>query len=311
MKAVDPAPVLQLLARERLALDETPPGRTAFLSHLGAAAPLRPGPWIGHRDLLYALALANLSPSQRESLARAVLVEHDRSFGVGRLRLRAAPSGLPLGGSLLWLSPRDGALRALYAWALGPAAKPLAADWLVLRAHPAFALDDPPPVLDPAPLSTAAALGDVLVLVDTAVTARLVAARLRPVAPVAAHPRFAPHLDGLDPEAGIVLWPHDALGSRALVRRKLIAAVLVDAPAEVRARTEAWLADLRPRPDLAEVTAPGIADRSRLAAFVEACGRPSVLLRGDPTAVAEARTFLEDAGVPTVPLGEPIQLPLV
>lgn len=53
--------VLRMLAQERLSIDESEPGRTTFLSHLGAQPKLVPGPWIGHRDLLYALALANLT----------------------------------------------------------------------------------------------------------------------------------------------------------------------------------------------------------------------------------------------------------
>lgn len=311
MSEIDPGPVVQLLARERLALDDTSHGRTAFFSHLGASPRLRPGPWIGHRDLLYALALANLAPTQRESLARAVLVEHGRDFGVGRLRLRTAPSGLPLGGSLLWIEPRDAGPRILYAWAVGPKAQAVAADWLLLRAHPAFGLDEPPPVLDAAPLATAAALGDVLVAVDTAVTARLVADHLRGRVPLAAHPRFAPHLDGLDADASVVLWPHDALGSRGLRRRKLLAVLLVDAPEYVRAAAETWVRGLSPMPDMAAVTAPGIVDRDGLVAFVDACDRPAVCLRGDPAIVSGANAFLQDAGFRTAPSGEAHQLRLL
>ncbi len=311
MKAPDPSPVLQRLAQERLALDETPPGRTAFLSHLGAALPLRPGPWIGHRDLLYALALANLSPAQRESLARAILVEHDRPFGVGRLRLRTAPSGLPLGGALLWMAPRGSSERILYAWGLGPGAKPLTVSWLLLRAHPSFGLADPPPALDPKAVATAAALGDVLVAVDGAVTAKLVADRLRPVVPVAAHPRFAPHLDGLDPAAQVLVWPHDALGSRALSRRSLVAILLVDAPEAVRSQATLHAAARHPVPEVVPVGGPGRLDRAGLLRFVDACGRPAVCLRGDPASVAGAAACLRGAGVATATLGEAAQLRLL
>src|SRR5690606_39483822 len=100
--------VQHMVSRERLSLDEPGPDRTCFLSHVGAQEKLVPGPWIAHRDLVYAMALANLSPAQRTSLARAVLLEHGREFGVGRLRLEAASSGLPVGGSSLRLEPRQG-----------------------------------------------------------------------------------------------------------------------------------------------------------------------------------------------------------
>jgi len=64
--------VQRMLARERLSIDDPQLGRTCFLSHLGAQSKLVPCPWVGHRDLLYALALANLNPAQRTSLGSGV-----------------------------------------------------------------------------------------------------------------------------------------------------------------------------------------------------------------------------------------------
>jgi len=136
--------VQTMLARARLSIDDTQSGRTCFLSHLGAQERLSPGAWMGHRDLLYGLALANLSPSQRTSLARAVLVDHGREFGVGRLRLQTLASGLPLGGSSLLMEPRTGGTSCLYTWALGPGATPATCDWLLLRASPQWAVEAAP-----------------------------------------------------------------------------------------------------------------------------------------------------------------------
>ena len=118
------AAVQRMLARERLSIDDSQPGRTCFLSHVGAQPRLLPGPWVGHRDQIYALALANISPPQRTSLARAVLVEYEREFGIGHLQLEAVPSGLPLGGSSLRMRHRTGGPTCLHTWALGPGAKP-------------------------------------------------------------------------------------------------------------------------------------------------------------------------------------------
>ncbi|MCA9704857.1 MAG: hypothetical protein KDK70_03275, partial [Myxococcales bacterium] len=59
--------VQHMISRERLSLDDPAADRTCFLSHVGAQAKLVPGPWIGHRNLVYAMALANLSPPQRTS----------------------------------------------------------------------------------------------------------------------------------------------------------------------------------------------------------------------------------------------------
>ena len=169
--------VQQLVARERLSLDLCARGRTSFLSHVGAVPRLVPGPWIAHRDLIYALALANLAPAQRTALARAVLVEHDREFGVGRLLLRTLPSGLPLGGSSLRLQPRGGPA-CLYTWAVGETAASTPCEWLLLRAEPGWSQPEPAKPLAAHALETLHALeASVVILVATAADARLVADR--------------------------------------------------------------------------------------------------------------------------------------
>lgn len=313
------AAVQQLLTHERLRVDRCERGRTTFLSHLGAVAKLVPGAWLGHRDLLYALALANLSPSQRQSLARAVLVEHGREFGVGRLSLTTCPSGLPLGGSSLLLRPRGGGPTCLYTWALGPGAGALACEWLLLRAQPGWALDAPPAPLTAAGLATLHALGmHVEVLIATATCARQVQDHALGDLPFTAHPRFAPHLDGAvrptgpdRPEpAAIRLSPHDAFDPRTFGqvpknRSKQpappIALVLVDPPPALRAAVDTWLAGQAARRQVEVVAAgcPGRVDRPALAALWQSAGRPRVLLRGDPSWTAAALPWLRDLGAAT------------
>ncbi len=308
------AHVQRMLARERLAIDDTQMGRTCFLSHLGAQPRLAVGPWVGHRDLLYALALASLSVAQRTSLARAVMVEHDREFGVGRLQLTALASGLPLGGSSLRLRHRTGGPTALYTWGLGSDATPTACDWLLLRAQPQWVSDASPPVLRPAGLEILAALGgEVVVLVGTAVDAVQVAKTCASKVPLAAHPRFAPHLEGHDPEAPVLLWPHDALDGAGLRRHEIAAFVLVDAPTQVRRDAEAFRARL-PRGDriqMVDVTCPGRLDREGLTGFWSACGRPAVLLRGDPAWTALGSQLLANLGARVEVQVEATQLDLL
>ncbi len=301
-------PVLQLLAHERLRVDRCERGRTTFFSHLGAAPRLVPGPWLGHRDLLYALALANISPAQRASLARAVLVDHGREFGVGRLSLMTCPSGLPFGGSSLLMRPRGGGPTCLYTWAFAPDAAAARCDWLLLRAEPTWALDDPPPPLRPNALATLDALGlDVLVFVATAVCARLVADRCLADVVATAHPRFLPHLATHDPHARVRLWPHDAFDPRtfdAVLRGRSkrpdapLAFVLVDAPESLRRGLQTWLSGQpKTRPvELVHAGCPGRADRGDLARLWEACGRPAVLLRGDPEWSAGGTSLLRGLG---------------
>lgn len=306
--------VQRLLARERLSLDEPAEGRTCFLSHVGAQPRLVPGPWIAHRDLLYAMALANLSPAQRTSLARAVLVEHGRDFGVGRLQLEAISSGLPLGGSSLRMQHRQGGPAVLYTWALGEGATARECDWLLLRAQPSWALGGKPRSLDANGLSTLVALGgEVLVLVPSAVAAVQVARRCGNGVPMAAHPRFSPYLEGLQPEAPVLLWPHDALDGAGLRRHEIVAVVLVAAPEEVRQEVTAWAGRTGSRRiELVEVACPDRADRAQLGDFWRACGQPRILVRGDPEwAGVGAQWLEEELGAEVGVQGEATQLELL
>jgi hypothetical protein len=312
--------VQHMVSRERLSLDEPAADRTCFLSHVGAQAKLVPGPWIGHRDLVYAMALANLSPAQRTSLARAVLVEHGREFGVGRLTLEALASGLPLGGSSLRLSRRQGGLRCLYTWALGPTPAPTRCDWLLLRAQPEWALDASPRPFAAKGLRTLAELavadggGQVLVLVDTAVAALQVARACADEVPLQAHPRLSPYLEAVEPEAPVLLWPHDALDGQGLARHTVTAVVLVAAPESVRQQVEAWRLRQGPageRLPVVEVGCPGRIDREPLASFWEACGRPRVLLRGDSAWTASGAAWLQTRGAKVEVQGRATQLSLI
>lgn len=310
--------VQRLLTRERISLDQVEPGRTCFLSHLGAQSKLSPAPWVAHRDLAYALALANLNPALRKSLARAVLLEHGREFGVGRLRLTPYASGLPLGGSSLVLEPRrrGSGPRCLYTWALGMQAVPVSCDWLLLRAQPEWALDPPPPPLRPSGLQTLAALGGrVLVLVENATAAIAVVQACAGKVTLASHPRFAPFLEGLEPRADVLVWPHDALDSANLRNLPILAAALIGATESVRDATRRWLAsrDAARVGDYELVTAscPGRIDRPALARFWAACGRPRILLTGDPTWAAQGGRWLREVGAKVEVHGEATQLQLL
>lgn len=309
MSAPDRDAVLRLLARERLSIDAAAPGRTTFLSHLGAAPKLVPGPWIGHRELLLALALQNLTPEQRRSLAQAVLVDYEREFGVGRLVLRALASDLPFGGASLSLRPRSGGPHCLYTWALGPEARPIACEWLLLRAQPEWALEGARPLRRES-LGTLQALeAGVVVFVPSAVAARQVVRECLDGVPFTAHPRFLPLLDGADPTATIALWPHDAVGAPSLARRTVHAAVVVDAPEPVSRAVRAW-ADARGGVEVSAATCPGRVDRAALRRFWEACERPSILLRGDPTWTGPAEAWLGDLGAHVERQSESTQLGL-
>jgi len=311
--------VQHMVSRERLSLDEPAPDRTCFLSHVGAQAKLVPGPWIGHRDLVYAMALANLSPAQRTSLARAVLVEHGREFGVGRLTLEALASGLPLGGSSVRLEHRQGGLRCLYTWALGPTPTAARCDWMLLRAQPEWTMDDPPRPFAAKGLRTLSGLGQdaggqVLVLVDTAVAALQIARACGDEVPLEAHPRLAPYLEKVEPEAPVLLWPHDALDGPGLARHSVSAVVLVAAPEPVRQHVEAWRrrqGAAGERLPVVEVSCPGRIDREHMTAFWEGCGRPRVLLRGDSAWTASGAAWLRTLGAEVEVQGRATQLSLI
>lgn len=317
--------VQQLIGRERLSLDLCARGRTCFLSHIGAAPRLVPGAWIGHRDLIYALALANLAPQQRTALARAVLVEHGREFGVGRLVLNTLASGLPLGGSSLRLQPRGNGPVCLYTWALGEGATAAPCEWLLLRAEPTWAQDDPPRPLTAAALETLHALdASVTVLVATAADARQIADRCLTKIPFTAHPRFQPHLEGADHRARIRLWPHDAVDapgfwpahsdrSQKPAPSETGAVILIDAPEPVRRQVELWHGnhpDGR-RIEVARAGCPGRLDRAALADLWRRCEQPQVLLRGDPEWASDARRFLHELGARVEAQAQGTQLPLL
>jgi len=306
--------VQQMLARSRLSIDACESGRTAFFSHLGATGKLVPGPWIAHRDLLYALALANLTPAHRTSLARAVLVEHGRDFGVGRLLLRALSSDLPFGGSSLRIAPRGDGEHCLYTWALGLRAEPALCHWLLLRSQPEWALDAPPRELTARGLQTLAELGgETVLMVASAVAARQVADMLGESVPITAHPRFLPHLARHEAQAALVLWPHDALDTPGWRRHQPRTVALVGAPERVRQACERWAVERNASGapvELVDATVPGRANRSRLAALWEACGEPKILLRGDPGWAAEGEAWLRELGADVSCHSEATQLGL-
>ncbi len=306
--------VQHMLARARLSIDDTQPGRTCFLSHLGAQERLAPGAWMGHRDLLYGLALANLSPAQRTSLARAVLVDHGREFGVGRLRLQTLASGLPLGGSSLLMEPRAGGPSCLYTWALGPTATPAKCDWLLLRASPQWAMDPVAKKFSARGVQLLTQLGgEVLLLISSTVGAVQVAQACNGVVKVAAHPRFSPHIEALDPEAPVLLWPQDALDGAGLRRHEVVAVALVDAPETVRGELKAWLDKRSPERDVetVDLSCPGRLDRAGLMSFWKRCGEPAVFLTGDPIWVASGAAWLRSIGADVVVHGEATQLSLL
>lgn len=306
-----------MLARARLSIDDTQTGRTCFLSHLGAQQRLAPGAWMGHRDLLYGLALANLSPAQRTALARAVLVDHGREFGVGRLRLQTLTSGLPLGGSSLLMQPRKGGPSCLYTWALGPGAVPATCDWLLLRASPEWALEPPPKRFSARGIQLLTQLGgEVLILVSSAVGAVQVAQACVGTLRVAAHPRFSPHIEALDPEAAVLLWPHDALDGAGLRRHEVAAVALISAPEGIRTATKSWLERRAVDRDgegveVSELACPGRMGRDGLQGFWAGCGKPAVFLTGDSAWAAEGARWLRSIGAEVVVHGEATQLSLL
>jgi hypothetical protein len=296
MSAVEVSEIQAMLTRDRLAIDASEGHRTAFLRHLGAVPRLVPGPWIAQRELIYALALANLRPSQRRALAKTVIVEHGRSFGVGHLALVAWPSGLPHGGSSLSLTRRGGGLRVFYTWGLAPGAHAEPCDWLLLRAGD-WALDRPARAIGGGGLAILHELaGPLVLLVANAVEATEIAAAVAPEIGVEAHPRFAAHIESRargESDAAVLLWPHDAIDSRALASREVSTIVLVSATQAVRQHVLQWAAD-RHRVEVVDAACPGRLDREGLAAWWRACARPKILLRGDPHWAQEGARWLRD-----------------
>lgn len=294
----------QLLARERMSVDAHDVGRTSFLSHIGAMRPLTPGPWIAHRDLIYALALTNLSQGQRASLAHAVRVEHGRTFGVGRCELETSPSGLPFGGASLRVRPRRGGPTFLYTWGLSGSPRPVQCEWLLLRAQPEWTRDEPLRNLGARGLETLEGLGGtVVVLVGTVIAAQQVMQLMRGRVPVVAHPRFAPLV--YEPEAArprdanVYLWPYDGLDSPVLRELEVHTVVLLEADESLTQRAQRW-AGSRGRAEVIPAAAPGRIRRVGMEKFWRGCGSPRVLLRGDPGLVSAGSAFLRELGATVV-----------
>jgi hypothetical protein len=199
----------------------------------------------------------------------------------------------------------------LYTWALGVDPKPGLCHWLLLRAQPEWALESPPRELSQRGLATLAELGgETLILVASAVAARQVADLIGESIPLNAHPRFLPHLEHHQPGAPLLLWPHDAIGTPGLTRHDPKTLVLVGAPERVRQQSEAWAAAQAGKLELVDATGPGRANRSRLAAFWEACGEPKILLRGDPGWAREGTAWLRQLGATVAAQSEGTQLGL-
>jgi hypothetical protein len=153
----------------------------------------------------------------------------------------------------------------------------------------------------------------VLVLVGSAVGAVQIAKRCAGRVTLAAHPRFSPYIEGLVPDAPALLWPHDAVDGAGLRRHEIVAAVLVGAPESVRqdvhTRLERNAAGRKVQ--VVDAAAPGRIDRAALAKFWEACGRPAILLTGDPAWAATGATWLRSLGATVEVHGAATQLELL
>lgn len=192
---------------------------------------------------------------------------------------------------------------------------PTACDWLALRAQPEWALDDPPGIISTTGLELLGALGgEVLVLVGTAVAAVQIAKHCAPRIPLAAHPRFAPYLEGLNPDAPVLLWPQDALDGAGLRRHEVMAVVMVDTPESVQQGVESWLTHFGARADRIQrsrAACPGRAGRDEVEAFWRACGSPRVLVTGDPAWAGSGARWLRSIGAEVHVHGEATQLELL
>ncbi len=305
--------VQRMLARERLGIDLFEKGRTTFLSHVGAVKSLVVGPWIAHKELVMSLALANLSPNQRSSLAKTLLVEWGRTFGVGRLELQALPSGLPLGGSSLALQARGGEGPALlYTWGLGPGAQASRCDWLLLRAQPEWALDEPGRAMSARGMETLTGIGGrVVVFLPSATAAKQVATLMGKRVPIHAHPRYAPQLEPeqLDVGADLWLWPTDQYKSPRLRDQVLSTASLIAVTDAERTLLQRWSND-RPKLEMVDAACPGRFDRAQLLNFWRECGEPKVLLRGESEWAKPGAAWLESQGVQVARQSKAAQLGL-
>ncbi|MEZ4427303.1 MAG: hypothetical protein R3A51_06335 [Nannocystaceae bacterium] len=138
-------------------------------------------------------------------------------------------------------------------------------------------------------------------LLATAVDARALVDRCPPSLPLSIHPRFLPHVGREDarvdhPDARVLLWPHDVLSADSLRRREPGVLVLVDAPEELTRAANRWAGQLPRAVEITHATCPGRLDRPGLAAFWKACGRPRVLLRGDPGWTGVGASWLRELG---------------
>lgn len=230
------------------------------------------------------------------------------------MRLQTLASGLPLGGSSLLMEPRTGGTSCLYTWGLGPNATPAACDWLLLRASPEWAIEPAPKRFSARGIQLLTQLGgEVLLLVDTAVGALQVAQACAGTLRIAAHPRFSPHIEALDPEAPVLLWPHDALDGAGLRRHEVVAVALVDAPERVQTELRSWVSRRVGERDIetVDLCCPGRMDRGSLRAFWRACGEPAVFLTGDPEWTSSGAAWLRTLGADVVVHGEATQLSLL
>ena len=305
-----------MISRERLSLDEPAADRTCFLSHVGAQGKLVPGPWIGHRDLVYAMALANLSPAQRTSLARAVLVDHGREFGVGRLTLEAVSSGLPLGGSSLRLAHRQGGAPVPLYLGVGGGAH--CGGVRLAAASGAGRVG--------AGRASASAAGQGAAHPGLVGGGDAGAGGYRGGGPCRSWPRV---------ETRFVSRP--ILASRrtsrgSSPRRRCCFGPMTPstAPACSDTRSPRWCWSARrsaygsksmrgefgggpagERLQITEVGCPGRVDREHLRAFWESCARPRILLRGDSEWTAQGAQWLRSQGATVEVQGQATQLSLI
>ena len=212
------------------------------------------------------------------------------------------------------MEPRGDGPSCLYTWALGTAAAAARCDWLLLRASPEWACDPPPKKFSARGVQLLTQLGgEVVVLVGSGVGAVQVAQSCAGVVRVAAHPRFSPYIEALDPEARVLLWPHDALEGAGLRRHEIVAVALVDAPEVVKTQLKGWLERRSKGREIetVEVSCPGRVDRTAMEAYWRACGEPAVLLRGDSGWASSGAAWMRSLGASVFVQGEATQLSLL
>ena len=94
----------------------------------------------------------------------------------------------------------------------------------------------------------------------------------------------------------------------------LVAVALVGATESEVRQTRAWLDQVATEGrdiELVEVACPGRIDRSGLSQFWTACGRPNILLQGDPAWAGRGARWLRDCGARVHVQGEGTQLSLL